>query len=63
MGDLVLCRCGHSVAMHDSGCAGGWLMRCDCQLDRRSALEAAIEVAQVPVSFESHPVVRPIGQT
>lgn len=44
---LVLCRCGHSLALHDyAGCAGDRLRSCTCLRDRHSALDAAVESAK-----------------
>lgn len=44
---LVLCRCGHSLALHDyAGCAGDRLRSCACLRDRHGALDAAVETAK-----------------
>ena len=44
---LVLCRCGHSLALHDyAGCAGDRLRTCTCLRDRHSALDAAVDGAR-----------------
>ena len=51
MENLVLCPCGHNLAMHDfTGCSGDRLRRCDCERDRHAALEAAVDsVRTIPV--------------
>ena len=54
MENLVLCPCGHSLALHDfTGCAGDRLRRCTCARDRHEALEAAVDNAR------SAPAYRP----
>jgi hypothetical protein len=51
MDDLVLCPCGHALSRHDlGGCAGDRLRRCDCERDRREALESAVDDARNPPS-------------
>jgi hypothetical protein len=62
MESLVFCPCGHSLARHEwDGCAGDRSESCGCTLDRRSALEAAIDsVRTVPVYFSSDHVTRPM---
>lgn len=51
MDNLVLCPCGHSLALHDyNGCSGDRLRSCRCLRDRYLALEAAVDsVRTVPV--------------
>jgi hypothetical protein len=44
MDNLVLCPCGHSLALHDyTGCSGDRLRSCGCPRDRHAALEAAVD--------------------
>ena len=51
MDNLVLCPCGHSLALHDyNGCSGDRLRSCRCERDRYAALEAAVDsVRTAPV--------------
>lgn len=47
MDTLVLCPCGHELAMHDAeGCRGSRTERCACTLSSEKALEAAVEAAR-----------------
>jgi len=51
MDNLVLCPCGHSLALHEyTGCSGDRLRSCRCVRDRHAALEAAVDsVRTTPV--------------
>jgi hypothetical protein len=52
MDNLVLCPCGHSLVNHDyMGCSGDRVRRCDCELDRHAALEAAVDSARTAPLF------------
>lgn len=58
METLVLCPCGHELALHDEqGCRGSRSVRCACDRTREAALEAAVEAARTrPWSPENDPM-------
>jgi hypothetical protein len=54
MDNLVLCPCGHNLALHDfDGCAGERLRRCACKRDRHAALEAAVDSVRTTPAYDS----------
>lgn len=54
MDNLVLCPCGHSLARHDyAGCSGDRVRSCDCERDRYTALEAAVDSVRTATVFPS----------
>ena len=54
MDNLVLCPCGHSLALHDyAGCSGDRLRRCECERDRHAALEAAVDNARTAPGYRT----------
>jgi hypothetical protein len=53
MDNLVLCPCGHNLALHDfDGCAGERLRRCDCKRDRHAALDAAVDSVRTTPAYD-----------
>jgi hypothetical protein len=59
MDNLVLCPCGHSLALHEyTGCSGDRLRRCGCPLDRHAALEAAVDSVRTEPVFSRYTAVR-----
>jgi hypothetical protein len=55
MDNLVLCPCGHALALHDyAGCTGDRARTCGCGRDRHAALEAAIDCVKTTPVYSTY---------